>query len=361
MRRVNVNMRLLFRFFVSMCILASLTVLASARPAGQYAQPGAAQQQPLTEKEIIQLIKKNKKQLDKIAPEVQQRGVAFEMTPQIEDELRKAGADDAFVGNIKNYGPTARAAKLTGGGGAVNFSTPEEGKDFRDINDELDPDRKIQLVKDFAQKYPNSGALTYAYFLAQTVYLQKNDFQQVVDYGQKALQLKSDNLNALMMMATILPQPQLLRNDPDPEKKLNEAEADASKALGMIDQIQKQPSETDEGFQKRKGSYAENVHAALGLIHLSRAAQGLTGFDPGELAKAETEYKAAIAATNDPNPENYFRLGEVYVHEKKTDDAIQAYSKASELGQGTPLKEYADKNIEQLKKGKAASGSAHKP
>lgn len=354
-------MRLAFRVVTLLGLVAGAMAPAlAAVPAGQAAQAAAPQQPPLTDKEVVQLVKKNKKHLEKIAPDLQQRGVAFDMTPEIEAELRKAGASDAFIANLKNYGPTARAASLTGPAGTIKTSA-DEMKDFMGLQNELDPDRKIQLVKDFAQKYPKSGVLTYAYFIAQTVYLQKNDLQQVLDYGEKALQLKPDNLNALMLMATILPQPQVTRNDPDPEKKLSEAEADANKALTIIPQQPKMATETEEAFELRKAQYSESTHAALGLIHLIRASQGLSGFDQGELAKAETEYNAAIAATKDPNPENHFRLGEVYAHEGKVDDAIQSYSKASQLDQGTPLKQMADDNIEQLKKAKAAPGNAPKP
>lgn len=324
---------------------------AAAFPiAGQQAQASSAERQPpLTEKEVIQLIKKNKKSLEKIVPEITQRGVAFDLTAEIDARLRKAGAEDNFIANIKNQGPTARAAMAmpSGAGPAV---PPEELMEFQAIRNELDPDRRIQIVKDFATKYPNSNLLTYAYFLAQGASLEKGDLQSVLEYGEKSLELKPDNLNALMLMAKILPQPQALRNEMNPDKKLDEAEKDGMKALELISAMGKPPEEPEELYQRRKAEYLEAVHSGLAMVHLQRALEGLAGMDPDELAKAEAEYKLAIAATNNPNPEDYFRLGEVYTHEKRTDDAIQAFTKVAELSaDNPPMKELAEQRVAELK------------
>ncbi len=331
-----------------------------AAPAAAFPQAGGPQvkQGPLAEKEVVQLVKKNKKDLAKIAPEIQQRGVAFDMTPDIEKELRKAGADDAFVANVKNLGPTARAhAMVSQGGGLVG--SPEEMQAFQAVQNELDPDRKLQMVNDFAQKYPNSKVLTYVYFLAEGAFLQKGDLNKVVEFGEKALQLKPDNLNALMMMATVLPQPQYLRNDPDPDKKLDEAEKDANAAIQQINQLQKAQNETDEQFQQRKNSYLASLHAALGLVHYQRAMEALTGPDKTELAKAETEYQASVTGVPDPAPENYFRLGEVETFQGKLNDAMQSFTKCAQLGAGTQLQQLAEQRIAELKQKMA--GGAPKP
>ncbi len=313
--------------------------------------PSASNQQPpLTEKEVLGLVKKNKKQLETVIPEITQRGVAFDLTPEIDQDLRKAGANDEFIANLKNQGPSARAAMAaaTSGGAPV---PAEESQNFQAIRNELDPDRKIQLVTEFAAKYPDSSLMTYAYFLAQGASLQKGDLANFVDYGEKSLKLKPDNLNALMLMARVLPQPQALRNEMDPDKRLNEAEKDGQKALDLINLLQKQPEETEEGFQSRKNEYIQNVHSGLAMVHLQRALEGLNGPDPAELTKAEEEYKLAIAASTDPNAEDYFRLGEVYANENKVDEAIQAFTKVAQLSQDNPgMKDMAEQRIEELKK-----------
>ena len=87
---------------------------------------------------------------------------------------------------------------------------------------------------------------------------------------------------------------------------------------------------------------------------------GLMGIDKEELAKAEQEYRQAISGTDKPDPSDYYRLGEACRLEGKIDDAIAAFTKASEVGQG-PVKQFADQQIDTLKKAKAQSGTPAKP
>src|SRR5438067_9073182 len=101
------------------------------------------------------------------------------------------------------------------------------------------------------------------------------------------------------------------------------------------------------------------MHCSLAMIHLERASMGLGGMDPQELAKSEQEYKSAVDGTDKPNPEYVFRLGEVYMHEKKVDDAIDAFTKAETLE--PQYKPFADPNIEQLKKLKGPTKPAGTP
>jgi tetratricopeptide (TPR) repeat protein len=320
---------------------------AGTQPA---AQQQAAQQPPLTLEEVIRLVKKNKKHLEKITPEISSRGVDFEMTPEIQQKLLDAKATPEFVAAVKNQGPSERAIMAAAAASGTNAPPEQFAAYEQTIVNELDPDRKIQAVNDFAQKYPDSPLLTYAYDFAMDAELQKGDVKGIISYGEKSLALKADNLGSLMMMVYALPLPQALENDPNPDAKLEEAEKDAGKALELIDKLTKANGETDEAFQKRKAGYLENVHAGLGMVHFQRAMGGLMGVDQQELAKAEDQYKQAVAAAPNPSPENYFRLGEVCQFEKKYADAIQAFSKVSELSQDNPaLKNLADQRIAQLK------------
>jgi hypothetical protein len=90
------------------------------------------------------------------------------------------------------------------------------------------------------------------------------------------------------------------------------------------------------------------------MVHLELAGETLTGRpDKAELAKAEQEFTTAVTTTAHPNPSDYYRMGEAYGVEGKLDDAIQAFMKAGEFGQGTVIKTYANEQIAQLKKRKA--------
>ena len=73
---------------------------------------------------------------------------------------------------------------------------------------------------------------------------------------------------------------------------------------------------------------ASEVHGALGTVHLELAFGGPGGLGKAELARAEQEYKIAVANSRLPDPCDYYRLGEAFGAEGKWDDAIQAYVKA---------------------------------
>jgi tetratricopeptide (TPR) repeat protein len=244
-------------------------------------------------------------------------------------------------------------------------ASPQEGEDFQSLRNEaqaaLDPDKIIQLGADFEKKYPQSAMLTYADMFVASAYQQKGDADKAIEYGEKSLKLNPDNLMSLIITSTLLPTPQGLKNaGMDKDKRLTEAETDANKALDLIQKLPKQPNEADDAFNKRKSALAADLHSALGMVHLQRSLEGLAGPDTGELSKAEQEYKAAVA-TDKPNPQDYYRLGETYARENKIDDAITAFSKASELGQGTGIDQYANQQIAELKKRKAQAGAPSPP
>jgi tetratricopeptide (TPR) repeat protein len=316
---------------------------------------------PLTEKEVIDLLK-SKQPHQQSAGVVQQRGVDFELTPDIEKRLRKAKAEDPFIEVVRKSGPSTRATQAATGSGGGAAGTAEEHRDMQAIQNELDPDRALQLVKEFETKYPNSPLLTWAYFMGANAYQQKQDLEHTIEYGEKSLKLKNDNLMSLIVLCTMLPQPQLMKgSEIDKEQKLTKAENYAKQALQLIDQLPRQPNDTDEIVQKRKAELSREPHSALGMIHLQRSSMGLAGPDKDELAKAEEEYQQAVTLGERPNPTDYYRLGEARASLNKIDDAIQAFTKAGELGEGSVIKTFAEQRIAELNKRKAGSQPAPKP
>jgi len=354
-----------------------------SNPAGQQQQPSARQQveqgeeaqpqtgsqvttnqkakksqgtMPLSEKDVTKEIKSSPPET--VIKDVKQRGVDFDMTPDIEKKLRKAKATDEVIQAVKEAGPKARAqsAKLAVGaqGGSQNIPK-EQAAAYDAIKTELDPDKAIALCEDFAKKYPDSPALTYIYSFEANAYQQKGDTDKVVDYCDKSLKLNGDNLMSLVLSIGVTPQPQYLNNHKaEQERILEETETRANHALELIAKLPKQANESDADYQKRLAEIAGQVHGPLGMVHLELANQGLSGPDKTELGKAEQEFNTAVTSTAHPDPRDYYRLGETYRMDGKVDDAIQAFTRAGELGQGTLIKTYSDQQIADLKKQKAA-------
>lgn len=239
--------------------------------------------------------------------------------------------------------------------------SPEETQAYQLIEKELNPDKQLQLVKDFEKKYPNSSLLSDAYFFGASAAEQKNDVANALSYGEKSLKLRPDNLRSLIVVSSLLPLPQALQGTAQQkEQQLNLSENDANHALQLLSQLQKEPNVSDDQFKEAKDQITAQLHAALGMAHLEKATLSSGVPDPAELASAEQEYKEAVAGPN-PIAQDYYRLGEVYARENKLDDSIAAFTKSSQLGQGTLIQKYADGMIQRLKEQKAKSQPASPP
>lgn len=304
----------------------------------------------------------------------------------------------------------------------------EETQAYLAIQKELNPDKQLQLVKDFEQKHPNSVLLSDVCFFGASAAEQKNDVPAALGFGQKSLQLRPDNLRSLILMASLLPLPQALQGtDSQKEQQLDISQSDSQHALQLLSGLKPPPGTSEDQFKKSKSMVESQIHAALGMSHLEKAilavkdqappelaadkksqsqesdagpnealqsyqqaqnyerqgriddaigaytqaAQEGQGTDIAqyannmvqqlntektELAAAEQEFKTAIASPQ-PNPQDYYRLGEVYVREAKLDDAINVFTQAAQTGQGTLLERYADGMVQKLKAEKAQTAN----
>lgn len=326
----------------------ALLVIGLLVAAGSLVAQGIPQL-PMNEKELIEILKDKKRQANAL-PIIQQRGVAFELTPEIEKQLRKAKATEEVIAAVKKETPSARTERAKAQGYII--ATAEEESDMRAIQDELNPDVAIQLAAEFVEKHPGSALLTYVHAFSASQYARKGDVDSLIAQCEKSLALKSDNLMSLLMLAQTLPQPQSLRKG-NPDKLLDEAEKYAGQALVLIGNLTHQPEEAEDKFETRKNTYLRDLHSSLGMVHFQRSLQSLTGQpDSGELGKAETEFDLAVTISGEPNATDYYRLGEVRQYLHKTDAAIEAFSRAAELDDGLGIKGYAEERIAALQKEK---------
>jgi tetratricopeptide (TPR) repeat protein len=318
---------------------------------------------PMTEKEVYKEIRSAS--AETVIKDVKRRGVDFELTPSIEKKLRKAQATDQIVEAVRRAGPTARANTLKWMLGPVEGGPaklpPEQVQALDAIKGESDPQKAIALVARFSQKYPDSALLSYADCLVADIYQQRDEVEKVIEYTGKGLKLKPDCLACLLMRARMLPQPEYLNNHvAEHSEILREAESDCKRALEVIAQMPRQPEEADADYQEFRASSTAQVHGALGMVHLELALDSLVP-DKTELAKAEEEFKTAVSITDRPDAQDYLRLGEAYGMDGKLDDAIQAFSKAGQLGQGTMMKTLADQQVEEMKKRKTQAMAGPSP
>jgi tetratricopeptide (TPR) repeat protein len=308
---------------------------------------------------IQQVLKEIKKYTaDTVVKEVVARGVDFDMTPSLEQKLRKAEATEDEVEAVRQSGPKVRArmAKLVSGTGLAGIQNVprEQARELSTIMAELDPDRTIALVDSFVKKYPASPVLSHVYYFGANAYQQKAEFDKAVEYCAESLKAKPDNVLSLLLSLSLLPHPQYLNSHAaDREKILEEAESEATRTLAALPHLPKRATETDADYEKRQTELASEVHGALGMIHFDRANQALLGVDKAELARAEEEFKTAVATSSHPEAGDCYYMGAAYGLDGKWDDAIRAFSKAGELGHGTVIETYAAEQVAEMKKRKA--------
>jgi tetratricopeptide (TPR) repeat protein len=322
--------------------------------AGTSVPAPAMAQVPMTDKEVLSELKKEG--AAQLLIDVKKRGVDFEMDPDTEKKLRKAKATDEVVNAVKAASPKGREAaqRASAMASGALVLPPEEAKDFQAIEAELDPDKAIALAEAFAKKYPKSEVLGDAYAFEASAYQVKGDATKIVEYGQKSLELKKDNIMGLGMLAYAIPTPQYIKNhQADEEQQLTMAENYAKEGLKAIETYKKPAEMSDADFAQRKANFIADLHGDLGMIHLDRAQLGLLSLDTDELAKAIDEYKLATTLTEHPDPRAYFRMGDAYRLLGKVDDAIAAYTKAGQMDPQGVLKQYADAQIASLQKQKA--------
>ena len=119
----------------------------------------------MTEKEVMRDVESGR--AETVAKEVHERGVDFDLTHGTEKKLRKANASDEVIEAVRQAGPKVRAqiAKMILGPSSVGAQNvrSEEARPFSAILTELDADKSIKLVDDFAKRYPDSPLLSMVY------------------------------------------------------------------------------------------------------------------------------------------------------------------------------------------------------
>jgi hypothetical protein len=304
------------------------------------------EQPKLTEDDVIHLIKQSKGDLKALAATLQQRSVDFNLDAKIEKKLRKAGASDEIIQDIYRASPAGAAARksiLTSATGVQLEASPEEGQGLQTIVAEIDPERRLRMVSEFEKQFPNSKILSYVYTQAAFAYQEKGDFKNAAAAGEKSLQLEGNNLSSLLLVASSLTEPAMVAgSETEKNTTLSEAQTDANQALTLIAGIPKAADETDDQAQKRKNELASNAHYSLGMVSLLEK----------KPEPAAEEFKTAISLASQPPAQYYYRLADAEADDGKTADAIDAFTKAAELGKGTVMEQLAEKRIDELKKQK---------
>ncbi len=300
-----------------------------------------AGQHLLTQDEVYHLIKKEQAHPDVIEKTLHAQGVDFDLNPKIEQRMVKAGATDEILQAIWAAGPTVRnfkGAVFTSATGAPLTTTYKEAMGYQTLEKEQDAGTKIRMAEEFVRTFPHSELLSYVYTQEATAYQQEGNFPEAAEIGRQSLLLDPNNIYSLLIVATSLSEPSMVRNAENSTKTLQEAKTDAQRALDLLPKLPARNGETPEQWASRKAGIASSAHAALGAVAMQQ----------DNVDQAIAEFKQAISLSPTPQASLYYRLGEVYSNAGKKPEAIQAFSRAAELGKGTLIEKYANQRLQEL-------------
>lgn len=199
--------------------------------------------------------------------------------------------------------------------------TEEEFTAYQRFIRERNPDQQIQIIEDFLLKYPDSELKEYAFQAATQAYQAKNDFPRVLTYGELTLAENEDNLVALLVLASAIPE-RTGKNDEDRDEKLAQAEEYARRGLDLLPRLPQPAGVTAARWEQTKREAAANSHGALGMVSLIRE----------DFPKAESELKQSADLASQPDPVTFYRLGLCYSFQKKYDLAVEALDRADGVG-----------------------------
>ena len=201
----------------------------------------------------------------------------------------------------------------------------------------------------FAAKYAQSELRTLIYRKAMFDYQGANNGEKTLAMSKKVLALDPDNPEALVMSAVITSQ-NTRETDLDRDERLNEASAEATKALQTVDTDMLVPANLPaERVQAAKNSLRSMAYDALGTVAM------LKKDDPG----AETNFRKSAELNPQPDPVTWLRLSIALDHQGKFAQALDAANQAVQHSADSPqANSLAKQERDRLQKLMNAGGTA---
>jgi tetratricopeptide repeat protein len=154
--------------------------------------------------------------------------------------------------------------------------------------------------------------------LYQTIisgYQQLNDAAKMMEWGDKALGFKPDDLNTLAMLSNVMAE-RPPTNEEEKAKQMKRAEELADQALNQLPKYLESPEGASMPAQG-KADLTAQLHYTRGLIYLHEK----------KLGASQQEFLTALKSK--PNdPVTYYRLGIAYVQDMKADQAMDSLGKS---------------------------------
>jgi len=186
-----------------------------------------------------------------------------------------------------------------------------------------DADKKIELGKDFLEKYPMSRyAESVDAGMVQAYYL-KQDWKDFYASADQALALNPNDAGVLTVTGWVIPHV-YNPNDPDATKNLDKAEQYEKHAMQVIEAMPKPATMTDDQFTQSKTALLSEAHSGLGLVYFRRQ----------QLDDSVKELQQATQSAPKPDPTDFFVMGIDLQNLGRNTEAADAFNKCAEIPGG---------------------------
>jgi len=227
--------------------------------------------------------------------------------------------------------------------------TQEEFKAYQEATAKPSAAEVEAAAAAFATQYPQSDLKLLVYRKAMYDYQNINNGEKTVAMARKMLALDGNSPEALVTFATVTAQT-TRETDLDREERLNEAAADASKALQTINTDLLIPADAaKDRVEAFKNSLRAMAYDALGTVAMVKK----------DYPTAETNLSKSAELNAMPDPVTYLRLSVALDQQKKYPQALDAANKAVQYSADSPqANNLAKQERDRLQKLVNAGGTA---
>ncbi|MGZ4818964.1 MAG: tetratricopeptide repeat protein [Terriglobales bacterium] len=229
-------------------------------------------------------------------------------------------------------GQTAPAAQQAPGQGSTTgrampqAKTQDEFKAYQDAASKTTAADAEAAADAFAAKFPDSELRTLLYRKAMYDYQNANNGEKTIAMAKKLMAIDPNNPEALVTFATVTAQ-STRETDLDRDERLNEAVADANKALQTIDtDLLTPPNAPPDRVDAYKKSVRAMAYDALGTVAMVKK----------DYPTAETNLRKSAELNAQPDPVTWLRLSVALDQQKKYPEALEAANKAVQYSADSP-------------------------
>lgn len=181
-----------------------------------------------------------------------------------------------------------------------------------------DPATRIAAAKELITKFADTDFKSTAFYIMAFSAQQTGDLENVVVYGEQALEADNKNYGAMILIGSALAQ-RTREFDLDREEKLGRAEKLSKEAIELVKTAPKpNPGITDEQWEGAKKDYTGQAYEGLGMAAMARK----------NYEACASNLQLAVDNASQPDPATLVRLGNCLGKINKFDEAIAALDRA---------------------------------